>query len=206
MALRELLRGDRHRLDGLLTTITRDYDRVSMHGVRRVLLERQAQYLGQKLYEVEIYKGASNAEYEARTAESLALGKERGVKSVAFGDLFLEDIRAYRERLLAELGLKGLYPIWGRDTGDLIREFVDEGYKTVVVCVDPAKLDSSFVGRVIDRAFLADLPADVDPCGENGEFHTFVFDGPLFSRPVPFRVGDAVLRDNFWFRDLIPEE
>ena len=206
MALRELLHGDRHRLDGLLTTITRDYDRISMHGVRRVLLERQAQYLGQKLYEVEISKGASNAEYEARTAESLALSKGRGVKSVAFGDLFLEDIRAYRERLLAELGLKGLYPIWGRDTGDLIRQFVDEGYKTVVVCVDPAKLDSSFVGRVIDQAFLADLPADVDPCGENGEFHTFVFDGPLFSRPVPFRVGDAVLRDNFWFRDLIPEE
>lgn len=126
--------------------------------------------------------------------------------SVAYGDLFLEDIRAYRERFLAELGLKGLYPVWGLDTHRLIRQFIDEGYKTIVVCVDPAKLDPAFVGRVIDKAFLDELPADVDPCGENGEFHTFVFDGPLFARPVAFKVGEAVLRDNFWFCDLIAEE
>lgn len=204
MALAELKRDYPGRVDGLLTTITRDYDRISMHGVRRALLEAQAESLGLPLHEVLIAKGASNPDYEASLAASLSQSMKRGVTTVAFGDLFLADIRAYREQLMAKLGLKTLYPVWGRDTGKLIRDFIAAGYKTILVCVDPAKLDQSFAGRVIDERLLADLPSDVDPCGENGEFHTFVFDGPLFKKPVAFTVGERVLRDGFWFCDLVP--
>ena len=189
----------------LLTTITRDYDRISMHGVRRVLLERQAESLGLPLQAVHISKGADNSEYEARFSEALLTYRGRGVSAVAFGDLFLEDIRAYRERLLAKLGMTGLYPIWGRDTHKLIRGFIARGFRTAVVCVDPAKLPLSFAGRIIDSHFLDDLPATVDPCGENGEFHTFVFDGPGFREPVAFSFGEIVLRDGFWFADLVPD-
>jgi uncharacterized protein (TIGR00290 family) len=206
MALAELLRDYPGRLDGLLTTITRDYDRISMHGVRRALLEAQAESLGLPLYEVVIPKGASNQDYEASLATILTESIKRGVTTMAFGDLFLEDIRAYREKLMARLGLKTLYPVWGRDTAALIRRFIADGYRTIVVCVDPAKLDQSFAGRVIDDNFLADLPPHVDPCGENGEFHTFAFDGPLFNKPIAFTVGERVLRDGFWFCDLVPEK
>jgi uncharacterized protein (TIGR00290 family) len=205
MALHEILRLENTRVEALLTTVTRDYDRISMHGVRRVLLERQAASLGLPLHQIYISKGATNEEYEAKTGEAFSTYHGRGIKTVAFGDLFLEDIRAYRERLLAKHSMTGLYPVWGRDTSKLIREFIDQGFKTVLVCVDPAKLDSSFVGRVIDEEFLSDLPAGVDPCGENGEFHTFVFDGPMFKKPVRFSRGEVVCRDSFWFCDLVPE-
>ena len=204
MALDETLRMSNTRVEALLTTVTRDYDRISMHGVRRVLLEQQAASLGLPLHQIYISKGATNEEYEAKTGEALSSYYDRGIRSVAFGDLFLEDIRAYRERLLAEHGMTGLYPIWGRNTAKLIREFIGQGFKTILVCVDPAKLDSSFVGRVIDEKFLSELPSGVDPCGENGEFHTFVFDGPMFKHPVRFSVGEVVCRDAFWFCDLVP--
>jgi uncharacterized protein (TIGR00290 family) len=205
MALYEILRLANARVEALLTTVTRDYDRISMHGVRRILLERQAASLGLPLHRIYISKGATNEEYEAKTGEAFSTYHGRGVKAVAFGDLFLEDIRTYRERLLTRHGMTGLYPIWGRNTSELIREFIDQGFKTVLVCVDPAKLDSSFVGRVVDKEFLSDLPAGVDPCGENGEFHTFVFDGPMFKKPVGFSRGEVVCRDSFWFCDLVPE-
>ncbi len=188
----------------LLTTITRDFDRISMHGVRRVLLERQAESLGIALHKVFISKGAGNDEYERNIVEALEAFRAKGVGSVVFGDLFLEDIRAYREKLLTRLGMKGLYPVWGRNTSALIKEFLARGFKTAVVCVDPAKLSRAFVGRVLDEQFLSELPAEVDPCGENGEFHTFVFDGPGFRTPVPFSFGEVVLRDGFWFADLVP--
>jgi uncharacterized protein (TIGR00290 family) len=129
-----------------------------------------------------------------------ALGRDH----VVFGDLFLEDIRTYRQRLLAANGMAGLYPLWGLDTHRLIREFIALGFRTAVVCVDPAKLDPRFVGRIIDARFLEELPQDVDPCGENGEFHTFVFDGPLFAEPVAFSFGEILCRDSFWFCDLLP--
>jgi uncharacterized protein (TIGR00290 family) len=132
--------------------------------------------------------------------------RDRGIDSVAFGDLFLEEIRAYRQRLLAKHDMVGLYPIWGRDTAELIREFIGLGFKPAVVCVDPAQLDPSFVGRVIDDEFLEELPPHVDPCGENGEFHTFVFDGPMFKNAVKFSFGEIVRRDSFWFCDLLPAE
>jgi len=206
LALREIQRSPTMRVEALLTTLTRDYDRISMHGVRRILLERQAASLGLPLHQILISKGATNEEYESKMGEAFSAYRGRGVDSVAFGDLFLQDIRAYRQRLLAKHDMAGLYPIWGRNTSHLIREFLDLGFKTVVVCVDPAQLDPSFVGRVIDAEFLAELPAHVDPCGENGEFHTFVFDGPSFKDPIRFNVGEIVCRDSFWFCDLLPAE
>ena len=206
LALREIQRSPNMRVEALLTTLTRDYDRISMHGVRRILLERQAASLALPLHQILISKGATNEEYESKMGEAFSAYREKGVDAVAFGALFLEDIRAYRQRLLAKHDMAGLYPIWGRNTSHLIREFLDLGFKTVVVCVDPAQLDPSFVGRVIDAKFLAELPAHVDPCGENGEFHTFVFDGPSFKDPIRFNVGEIVCRDSFWFCDLLPAE
>ena len=194
------------RVEALLTTLTRDYDRISMHGVRRILLERQAASLGLPLHPILISKGATNEEYELKMGEAFSAYRAQGIASIAFGDLFLEDIRAYRQRLLARHDMAGLYPIWGRDTSQLIREFLDLGFKTAVVCVDPAQLDPSFVGRVIDDEFLEELPPHVDSCGENGEFHTFVFDGPMFKNAVKFSFGEVVCRDSFWFCDLLPAE
>jgi uncharacterized protein (TIGR00290 family) len=205
LALRELRKAPDIRVEALLTTVTQDYDRISMHGVRRVLLEQQAASLGLPLHQIYISKGATNEEYEAKTGEVFSIYHDRGIRSVAFGDLFLEDVRAYRERLLTKHGMTGLYPIWGKDTSKLIRDFIEQGFKTILVCVNPAQLDSSFVGRVIDEQFLSDLPPGVDPCGENGEFHTFVFDGPMFQAPVSFSRGEVVCRDSFWFCDLVPE-
>jgi uncharacterized protein (TIGR00290 family) len=205
LALWEIHRAAELRVAALLTTVTRDYERISMHGVRCALLQRQSDSLGLPLHQVQIPKGASNADYEAEMGRALTHYRALGVDRVAFGDLFLEDIRAYRQRLLAEHHMSGLYPVWGRDTGQLIREFIGLGFRAVLVCVDPAKLDPRFAGRVIDARFLEELPQGVDPCGENGEFHTFVFDGPLFSEPVKFSLGEVVCRDSFWFCDLLPE-
>jgi uncharacterized protein (TIGR00290 family) len=204
LALRELQRMPDVRVEALLTTVTDDFDRISMHGVRRVLLERQAESLGVPLRQILISKNSTNEAYEAAMSEALADYRARGIDTVAFGDLFLEDIRAYRERQLTKHNMFGLYPVWGRNTAQLIREFIGFGFKTVVVCVDPKQLDPSFAGRVIDEKFLAELPATVDPCGENGEFHTFVFDGPMFRKPVFFSFGETVCRDGFWFCDLVP--
>jgi len=205
LALWELRRAAGLSVATLLTTVTRDYDRISMHGVRCELLQRQAASLGLPLEQVYISKGAGNADYEAALGQALSRHRALGIEQVAFGDLFLEEIRAYRQKLLAAHGMTGMYPIWGRDTPRLAREFIELGFRGVVVCVDPAKLDARFAGRVMDASFLADLPADVDPCGENGEFHTFVFDGPLFTEPVRFSTGEVVNRDGFWFCDLLPQ-
>jgi uncharacterized protein (TIGR00290 family) len=206
LALQEIQRAPDMRVEALLTTVTRDFDRISMHGVRRVLLERQAASLGHPLHQILISKGATNEEYESQMGEAFAGYRDKGINSVAFGDLFLQDIRAYRQRLLAKHDMVGLYPIWGRDTSKLIGEFIGLGFKAAVVCVDPAQLDPTFLGRVIDQEFLEELPPHVDPCGENGEFHTFVFDGPIFREPVEFTFGEIVCRDSFWFCDLLPSE
>jgi len=206
VALHEIQKAQNIRIEALLTTVTRDFDRVSMHGVRRVLLEQQAESLGLRLQLILISAGARNDEYERRMEEAFATYRERGIGSVVFGDLFLQDIRACRERLLARCNMTGLFPVWGRDTTQFIQKFVELGFKAIVVCVDPSQLDSSFSGRLIDEGFLADLPPGVDPCGENGEFHTFVFDGPNFRKPVDFFVGEIVYRDSFWFCDLVPAE
>ena len=205
MALHALRAAGDCRITALLTTITEEYDRISMHGVRRALLERQAESLGLPLHAVLIPPQCINATYEARMKEALAQHFTRGVRRVAFGDIFLEDLRVYREKNLALVGMQGMFPIWRRDTRELAREFVRLGFRAIAVCVDPRVLDASFAGRELDASFFADLPAGVDPCGENGEFHTFVFDGPVFDAPIAFRVGEKVLRDGFCFCDLLPE-
>jgi uncharacterized protein (TIGR00290 family) len=205
LALHEIIQSHQYAISALLTTLTEDYDRVSMHGVRRVLLERQAAALGFPLEKVFISKGASNEDYEARMGQVLARHKEAGVTTVAFGDIFLEDLRRYREEKLATLGLKAVFPIWGRDTRQLARSLSASGFKAITTCVDTGALGEQFVGRAIDERFLGELPPGTDPCGENGEYHSFVYDGPIFKAPVSFTTGEIVLRENrFWFCDLIP--
>jgi uncharacterized protein (TIGR00290 family) len=187
----------------LLTTITEDYDRISMHAVRSDLLRAQAQATGVELVEIPIPAGCVNATYEERMALALNTPPLDQVPSIAFGDLFLEDVRAYREERLAGVGRAALFPLWRRDTATLAREFIDAGFEAILVSVDPDQLDPAFVGRSFDEALLADLPADVDPCGENGEFHTFVRSGPIFEVPIEVERGEVVTRDGFAFQDLL---
>jgi uncharacterized protein (TIGR00290 family) len=205
MALHALQSVQSHRVTALLTTVTEQFDRISMHGVRRVLLERQAESIGLPLHAVLIPPQCVNVIYEERMNEALSTHLARGVQRVAFGDIFLEDLRAYRERNLAQIGMEALFPIWKRDSRELARDFVRLGFQAITVCVDPRVLDPSFAGRVLNETFFADLPPGVDPCGENGEFHTFVFDGPVFQKPIQFVTAEKVLRDGFYFCDLLPQ-
>jgi uncharacterized protein (TIGR00290 family) len=204
MALHALRSTRAHRVTALLTTITEEFNRVSMHGVRRVLLERQAESIGLPLHAVLIPPECVNAIYEQRMREALEEHFAGGVRRIAFGDIFLEDLRMYREQNLAQIGMQALFPIWKRDSRELARDFLRLGFQAITVCVDPGVLDPSFVGRALDESFFADLPPGVDPCGENGEFHTFVFDGPVFRTPVRFIPGEKVLREGFYFCDLLP--
>jgi uncharacterized protein (TIGR00290 family) len=206
MALHELRRDPLREVVALLTTVTEGYDRISMHGVRRILLERQAAALGLPLEIVTIPPKCVNTEYESRMEAMLLTWKNRGVTDVAFGDIFLQDLREYREKNLARVGMNAMFPVWLRPTRELVHEFIALGFRAVTVCVDPKILDASYVGREIDEEFLAALPPEADPCGENGEFHSFVYDGPGFSAPVEFTVGEKVLRDGFYFCDLLPAE
>ncbi|MXW22505.1 MAG: diphthine--ammonia ligase [Candidatus Dadabacteria bacterium] len=203
MALQEIRRRGGYRVAELVTTVTDAYDRVSMHGVRRALLRRQAESLGLPLMEVVVPPESSNAVYEREMGKAFSRIRDKGIRQVAFGDIFLEDLRDYRERQLAASGLTCLFPIWKRPTRSLAQTFIDEGFCAVTVCVDSEVLDKSFAGRHFDIAFLNDLPSSVDPCGENGEFHTFVFDGPIFSHPIEFTGGTVVERDGFFFYDLL---
>jgi len=206
LALREIVGDARYRVAALLTTVTAEYDRISMHGVRRSLLHRQAESLGLPLEEVVISPGATNDDYETNMGGALATLRTRisGLDTVVFGDLFLADIRAYRERMLARLGLRGLFPLWLRDTRSLAHEFVRLGYRAVLVCVDATQLAGEFAGREFDADLLRDLPPDVDPCGENGEFHTFVYAGPGLREPVSHERGPLVVRDGrFVYCDLV---
>jgi uncharacterized protein (TIGR00290 family) len=187
----------------LITTVTDAYARVSMHGVRRELVRRQAAAAGVRLVEIEIPVAATNELYEQRMAQAFASEGLRGISAVAFGDLFLADIRAYREARLSAAGLEALFPLWQRDTARLAREFIAAGFRAILVCVDPGQLDPSFAGRTFDAGLLDDLPGHVDPCGENGEFHTFVHAGPIFGQPIACRVGEIVERDGFVFADLL---
>jgi uncharacterized protein (TIGR00290 family) len=205
MALNTLLHQTDVEIVALLTTVTEGYERISMHGVRRELLERQAQSIGLPLHEVRIPPQCINPIYEARMEEALRVHLEKGVRKVAFGDIFLEDLRTYREKRLARVGMTALFPIWKRDTRELIRSFHAHQFRAVAVCVDSKVLDPGFAGRELDDSFFRDLPPHADPCGENGEFHTFVFDGPIFKSPIPVRTGEIVNRDGFVFCDLLPE-
>ncbi len=206
IALYEIQQSGRYEIVSLLTTITEDYDRISMHGVPRILVEQQAKSLGLPIEEIFISKSASNEEYDSRMREVLARFKKDGVSSAVFGDIFLEEVRQYREDNLSKVEMKGIFPIWGRDTGELSRSFIALGFRAITTCVDSKVLDKRFVGRVIDEQFLDDLPANVDPAGENGEFHSFVFDGPIFRERIAYTMGEQVLRDSFYFCDLLPIE
>lgn len=200
-ALHEVLRRGDLQVVGLLTTVSAAYARVAMHGVRRVLLEAQAQALGLPLHVVELPSPCTNAIYEQRMGAFVEQARAEGIDTVIFGDLFLEDIRAYRERQLDGTGLKPVFPLWGRPTHTLAKEMVSAGIQATITCLDPRKLDRSLAGQRWD---IAELPADVDPCGENGEFHTFVHASPDFSAPLDVRGGEVVERDGFVFADLLP--
>lgn len=189
----------------LLTVMTSGYDRVNIHGVRRALMEQQAESLGIPLELVFIPAKASMEEYEREIQLALEKHHAAGVSSVVYGDAFLEDVKEYRDDQLSKAGMSGIYPIWKRDTREIASAFIELGFKAVITCVDSQALGGEFAGRVFDEEFLSDLPPDVDPCGENGEFHSFVFDGPLFKQAVPYTVGEVVLRENrFYYCDLIP--
>ncbi len=200
------LRRDGVDVTALLTTVTEGYERVSMHGVRRELLRRQAAVARVPLVEVTIPPDCVNTVYEERMAEAFGAPPLDGIGAMASGDLFLEDVRAYREERLAAAGKDAIFPLWGRDTHALAHEFVGAGFEAVVCCLDPRKLDPGFAGRPFDADFLADLPEGVDPCGERGEFHTFVHAGPVLTEPVAVSVGEVVERDGFVFCDLVARD
>jgi uncharacterized protein (TIGR00290 family) len=205
LALHEILESGRYEVQELLTTVTRDYDRISIHGVRSVLLEQQAKALGFPLEKTFISKGASDEEYETELLKALKRQRDAGVSSMVFGDIFLEDIRKYRERMLMKVSVNGVFPLWKKDTRTLARRFIQLGFKAVIASVDSEVLAKDFVGREYDERFLSDLPENVDPCGENGEFHSFVYDGPIFHERVSFTKGVKVLREKrFYYCDLIP--
>jgi uncharacterized protein (TIGR00290 family) len=204
-ALHVLRRDPALTVVGLLTTVNAAHDRVAMHAVRRRLLEAQARAAGLPVHVVEIPDPCPNETYQAAMAASVAALRADGVQAMAFGDLFLEDVRRYREAQLAGTGLTPVFPLWGRPTPALAEEMIEGGLHARLTCVDPRVLPAAFAGRAFDRALLADLPPSVDPCGENGEFHSFAWDGPMFRRPVPVTPGVVVERGGFVFADLLPE-
>lgn len=204
LALHRVLAERTHKIESLITTVTSGYDRISMHGVRVELLQEQARSIGLPLKLCFIPPGATNAEYEEAMIRCLVPFAANGVKQVICGDLFLSDIREYREKLFARVGMEGAYPLWLEHTGVLAREFIMLGYKAALCCVDPRAVPDSFAGRDYDDSLLADLGDECDPCGENGEFHSFVYDGPIFGFPVGIEKGESVTRDGFRFTDLAP--
>jgi uncharacterized protein (TIGR00290 family) len=203
-ALHLLRRGRKYEISGLLTTFNAAFDRVAMHSTRRGLVEAQASAAGLPLIEVQLPWPCSNAEYERIMAGVCADAVAQGISGIAFGDLFLADIRTYRERQLQGTGLEPIFPVWQIPTGQLAREMITGGLRAKLVCVDPTKLASEFAGRDFDERLLADLPADVDPCGENGEFHSFVYAGPMFSAEIAVATGERLERDGFCFCDVLP--
>lgn len=205
LALYEIQKSRDYEVTALITTVTADYNRVSMHGLRASLLEEQAEYLNIPLQKVFISKNASNEEYESKFNEVLLKYKESDISQVVFGDLFLEEIKKYREALLQKIDMQCIFPIWKRDTVKLAKRFIELGFKAITVCVDSNVLGEEFTGREFDHQFLNDLPEGIDPCGENGEFHTFTFDGPIFKKPIDHRLGEIVLRDErFYYCDIVP--
>jgi uncharacterized protein (TIGR00290 family) len=205
MAAYHLLASCKYEITALLTTVTEDFDRVSMHGVRRELLEQQAQSLGIPLQVMTIPQICTNEIYEARMREALGLFLAQGITKIAFGDLFLEDVKQYRDERLAQVGMSGLYPLWMRDTDELVRTFIGLGFRAILACVDTEAIAASFAGREIDNALLADLPHSADPCGEYGEYHSFVYAGPIFRRPIACQAGAIVARTpRFTYCDIVP--
>lgn len=215
MALHRLQQDPHYQVERLITTVNKYHDRVSMHGLRRELLLKQVAALDIPCSTIELPEQPDMATYEALVGTMLQSLKDEDFDHAAFGDIFLEDLKVYREQQMASFGLKTVFPLWQKDSKTLLREFIDQGFKAILVCIDANKLDVSFAGRMIDERFIADLPKDVDPCGENGEYHTFCFDGPIFKRPISFEIGECVYKEydapaaggneakaRFWFRDI----
>jgi uncharacterized protein (TIGR00290 family) len=203
-ALHVLRQQGQYEIAGLMTTLNAAFDRVAMHSTRRVLVEMQAEAAGLPLIVAPIPWPCSNADYELAMKRVCDQALGQSIAAIAFGDLFLTDVRAYRERQLKDTGLEPLFPIWGTPTPALAQEMIATGLRATLVCVDPKQLPSSFIGRDFDQSFLNDLPAGVDPCGENGEFHSFVYAGPMFGCEIPIVTGEKVDRDGFWFCDVLP--
>ncbi|WP_315053290.1 diphthine--ammonia ligase [Chryseobacterium indoltheticum] len=217
LALYKTLQEEQFEVTSLLTSINKEFQRISMHGVHVSLLEKQAESLGFPLIKMEIPKEPSMEEYSEIMFKTMNDIKSQGVTHSIFGDIFLEDLRKYREDQLQSIGMKAVFPLWKQNTTDLINEFLSLGFKTIVTCVNETYLDKSFAGRIIDQDFIKGLPENVDPCGENGEFHTFTFDGPIFKNPIAFEIGETVKKtypkpksdenENgeyiFWFCDLV---
>jgi len=207
MVAYHLLASQKYQIAALLTTVTEDYDRISMHGVRSELLERQAESLAIPLHKVMIPKDCPNEIYEGRMNQAFTRFKARGITKIAFGDLFLEDIRKYRDERLAQAGMTGLYPIWLRDTDELVRTFIALGFKAMLACVDTQAIDASFAGRELDAGLLEDLPRSADPCGEHGEYHSFVYAGPIFKKTIDCKAGGTTLRAaRFNYCDIVATE
>lgn len=224
MALHKVLTEKEFDIKTLVTTVNSAHNRISMHGVRHELLVQQAQEIGIDLHEIYLPETPTMSDYDSLMKKELDTFKQKGITHSIFGDIFLEDLRKYREDKLAEVNLKGHFPLWKRDTKELLHEFIDSGFKTIVVCAKSELLGKEFSGRVIDADFIKDLPKNVDHCGENGEFHTFIYDGPIFKNPIQFEVGETVFRQydapkekddicfsndtqkqaGFYFCDLIP--
>ncbi|MXS72351.1 diphthine--ammonia ligase [Flavobacteriaceae bacterium W22] len=218
LALYKTLQEEKFEITSLLTSINEEFQRISMHGVSVSLLEKQAESLGFPLIKLELPKDPSMEEYQELMSSTMNKIKSQGVTHSIFGDIFLEDLKKYREDQLQSIGMEAFFPLWKKNTADLIHEFLDLGFKTIVTCVNETYLDKSFAGRIIDASFIKDLPENVDPCGENGEFHTFTFDGPIFKNPIDFEIGEVVKKTYpkpksdeseedgeyiFWFCDLI---
>lgn len=211
MALYQMIQNDQFNIDKLLTSVNAHHDRVSMHGLRRELLIKQAEAIGISLDLIELPEEPTMEEYESILTEKVTSLVDAGYQNCGFGDIFLEDLKQYRIDQLAPYHIKAHFPLWKRDTKDLLRYLLDEGFKTVLICIKAELLDESFCGRLIDRDFIKDLPSNVDPCGENGEFHTFCYDGPIFKYPVQFELGEKVFKayrhgsekTGFWFQDLL---
>jgi uncharacterized protein (TIGR00290 family) len=215
LALHRLLHDPRYEVASLLTTCNEHFQRVSMHGVRISLAQQQARSIGVPLDIIGLSEQASNDEYQAKMSDYLLARKKEGVTGMAFGDIFLEDLKRWREANLAMISMRGIFPLWKENTRRLIGEFLSLGFSSITCCVNDAYLDESSVGRLIDEDFIAALPSSVDPCGENGEFHSFAFDGPIFKQPVTFTVGQTIYRPiegaqplasatkGFWFCDLL---
>lgn len=225
MALHKMLQDPQFNIEALLTNVNSDTDRISMHGVRRSLLQKQAESIQIPLHTIELNSSPSLKEYEAVVDEKLLGLKKEGLDTAVFGDIFLEDLRSYRENHFSKSDIETIFPLWGHNTKELMRAFIEEGFKAVVVCVKSELLDESFVGRELDDDFIESLPDNVDPCGENGEFHTFVYDGPIFTKAIPFEKGEVVFKSykapqqqddecklsnetdeqkmGFWFLDLL---
>ncbi|PWN63479.1 diphthine--ammonia ligase [Chryseobacterium oncorhynchi] len=218
LALYKILQEDQYEVSTLLTSINKEFQRISMHGVHVSLLEKQAESLGIPLIKMELPKEPSMEEYQQIMSKTMSKIQAQGITYSIFGDIFLEDLRKYREDQLKAIGMQAVFPLWKKDTLNLIHEFLNLGFKTIVTCVNGTYLDQSFAGRIIDQQFLDDLPDNVDPCGENGEFHTFTFDGPIFNNPIDFEIGEIVKKTYpkpkanpedqdedyvFWFCDLV---